>query len=60
MLTLAVPPLRERHADIAMLAAGFLSIAAPQLHFTPDALKVLSNYPSTGRPSQSPHKYAGF
>lgn len=53
VLTLAVPPLRERHADIAMLAAGFLSIAAPQLHFTPDALKALSNYPSTGRPSQS-------
>ena len=48
MLTLWVPPLRERRADIALLAAGFLRVAAPQLRFTPGALKTLGNYPFPG------------
>jgi DNA-binding NtrC family response regulator len=48
VLTLAVPPLRERLADIAMLAAGFLQQEAPQLRFTPGALKALGNYPFPG------------
>jgi DNA-binding NtrC family response regulator len=48
VLTLGVPPLRERHADIALLAAGFLRVAAPQLRFTPGAIKALGNYPFPG------------
>ena len=48
VLTLGVPPLRERRADIGLLAAGFLRVAAPQLSFTPGALKALGNYPFPG------------
>ena len=48
VLTLTVPPLRERRADIAMLAAGFLRSTAPQLRFAPGALKALGNYPFPG------------
>jgi DNA-binding NtrC family response regulator len=48
VLTLRVPPLRERRADIALLAAGFLRQAAPQLRFTAGALKALGNYPFPG------------
>lgn len=48
VLTLAVPPLRERRADIALLASGFLRTLAPQLSFTAGALQALSNYPFQG------------
>jgi transcriptional regulator of acetoin/glycerol metabolism len=48
VLTLRVPPLRERHADIALLAAGFLRQAAPRLSFTAGALKALNSYPFPG------------
>ncbi|HVB78871.1 MAG TPA: sigma 54-interacting transcriptional regulator [Candidatus Binataceae bacterium] len=48
VLTLALPPLRERRSDIGLLAAAFLRAVAPQLGFTPGALKVLGNYPFPG------------
>ena len=48
VLPLGVPPLRERRADIALLATGFLRLAAPQLRFTSGALKALGNYPFPG------------
>jgi DNA-binding NtrC family response regulator len=48
VLTIGVPPLRDRRADIALLAVNFLRIAAPQLSFTPGALKALGNYPFPG------------
>ncbi len=48
VLTLGVPPLRERRADIALLATGFLRLAAPQLRFTSGALKALGSYPFPG------------
>lgn len=43
-----LPPLRERRADLAMLANYFLSLSGPHLGFTPDALEVLSHYPFPG------------
>ncbi len=48
VLTLRVPPLRERRADIGLLAAGFLSLQAPRLSFMPAALRALSSYPFPG------------
>ncbi len=48
VLTLGVPPLRERRDDIGLLAAGFLRVAASQLSFTPGALRALGNYPFPG------------
>jgi DNA-binding NtrC family response regulator len=48
VLTLTVPPLRERRADVAMLAEGFLRVAAPRLRFSPGALKALANYSFPG------------
>jgi DNA-binding NtrC family response regulator len=48
VLALGVPPLRERRADIALLATGFLRLAAPQLRFTSGALKALGSYPFPG------------
>lgn len=44
VLEVNVPPLRERTADIALLADYFLRIAAPKLSFTPAALKMLASY----------------
>jgi len=41
-------PLRERRADIALLAIKLLSAAAPQLRFTSGALRALGNYPFPG------------
>jgi len=48
VLALKVPPLRERRADIGLLAGGFLRKAAPRLSFTPGALKALGGYPFPG------------
>jgi DNA-binding NtrC family response regulator len=48
VLTLKVPPLRERRADIGLLATGFLHSAAPRLSFTPGAFKLLGSYPFPG------------
>jgi DNA-binding NtrC family response regulator len=48
VLIIGMPPLRDRRADIALLAVHFLRIAAPQLSFTPGALKALGNYPFPG------------
>ncbi len=48
VLTLRVPPLRERCADIGLLAAGFLRLTAPRLSFTAGALKTLGSYPFPG------------
>jgi transcriptional regulator with GAF, ATPase, and Fis domain len=48
VLTLGVPPLRERRADIELLAAGFLRVVASRLSFTPEALSALGNYPFPG------------
>jgi DNA-binding NtrC family response regulator len=48
VLTLGVPPLRERRADIALLAARFLRLVAPRLSFMTEALTALGNYPFPG------------
>jgi DNA-binding NtrC family response regulator len=40
--------LRERRADIGLLAARFLRSVAPRLSFTPEALAALGNYPFPG------------
>lgn len=48
VLTLGVPSLRERRADIELLAAGFLRVVASRLSFTPEALSALGNYPFPG------------
>jgi DNA-binding NtrC family response regulator len=48
VLIIGMPPLRDRRADIELLAVHFLRIAAPQLSFTPAALKALGNYPFPG------------
>jgi len=48
VLTLRVPPLRERGADVELLAAAFLHAAAPRLSFTAGALKALGSYPFPG------------
>ena len=48
VLTLAVPPLRARRADIELLAVSFLRLAAPYLGFTPGALSALGSYPFPG------------
>jgi len=49
VVRLHVPPLRERRADVAPLAEGFLARAVAQLHggarrFAPDALRALQQY----------------
>jgi transcriptional regulator with PAS, ATPase and Fis domain len=48
VLTLRVPPLRERGADIELLAAAFLRAATPRLSFTAGALKALGGFPFPG------------
>ncbi len=48
VLTLGVPPLRERHGDVALLATDFLHAVAPHLRFTVGALKALGAYPFPG------------
>lgn len=48
VMTIALPPLRERPADIALLGAHFLRATAAHLSFTPGALKALAGYPFPG------------
>lgn len=48
VLTITVPPLRERPADIALLATHFLRASAPRLSLAAGALKVLAGYPFPG------------
>ena len=45
---LDVPPLRERPADVLALAAHFLSLDAPHLHFSARAMEALERYPWPG------------
>lgn len=51
--TIAVPPLRERQADIALFARHFLAaigtrMGVPPMAFTADALQALQRYPWPG------------
>jgi NtrC-family two-component system response regulator AlgB len=53
VLTLEVPPLRERREDVPALAAGFLDYFGRQYHkpglaLTPDANRLLLDYPWPG------------
>ncbi len=43
-----LPPLRERRADVALLANYFLSRSGPEFRFSADALEVLAHYPFPG------------
>lgn len=43
-----LPPLRERHADVPVLANYFLSCSGPEFMFSADALEVLTRYPFPG------------
>ncbi|MGH8338495.1 MAG: sigma 54-interacting transcriptional regulator, partial [Gammaproteobacteria bacterium] len=47
-VAVAIPPLRERPADVAMLAWYFLRNANPALALSGGALKTLSDYPFPG------------
>jgi propionate catabolism operon transcriptional regulator len=47
-VAMAIPPLRERPADVAMLASYFLRNANPALTLSGGALKTLSDYPFPG------------
>jgi DNA-binding NtrC family response regulator len=49
VIQIDVPPLRDRHGDVALLANAFLAHFAarytrPSLHFTPDALRALEQH----------------
>jgi two-component system nitrogen regulation response regulator NtrX len=44
VVTLPVPPLRERREDVPLLATRFLSEIAPRLSFAPDALALLAEH----------------
>jgi len=48
VFSLAIPPLRQRAGDIAMLARLFLRRANPRRMFTPMALRVMSAYAFPG------------
>lgn len=48
VLTIVLPPLRERPTDIALLGAHFLRATAAHLSFTPGAFKALAGYPFPG------------
>ncbi len=48
VFSLAIPPLRQRAGDIAILAKLFLRRANPRRMFTPMALRVMSSYTFPG------------
>jgi len=53
VITIALPPLRARLADISHLAESFLAkmreeLERPSLRFTPEALRILEAYPFPG------------
>lgn len=48
VFTLEIPPLRQRPADVALLARHFLRQANPRRTLSPMALRLLSNYPFPG------------
>ncbi len=48
VFALEIPPLRQRHGDIAMLARYFLRRANPKRQFTPTALRTLCDYAFPG------------
>ncbi|MBL0695973.1 sigma-54 dependent transcriptional regulator [Comamonas sp. JC664] len=57
VITLELPPLRERAEDIPLLASHFLArlideLGRPGLHFTQEALKVLAGYAWPGNVRQ--------
>ncbi len=57
VITLELPPLRERPADIRLLSQHFLDrmgkeLARPGLRFTPEALALLERYPFPGNVRQ--------
>ncbi|MCP3143989.1 sigma-54-dependent transcriptional regulator [Pyxidicoccus xibeiensis] len=57
VITLELPPLRERAEDIPLLARHFLArlveeVGRPGLHFTPEALDILQRYPWPGNVRQ--------
>src|SRR5690242_3366344 len=57
VITLELPPLRERVGDIALLAEHFLErqrkeLGRPGIRFSPEALSVLSSYPFPGNVRQ--------
>ena len=57
VITLELPPLRERAGDIALLAEHFLErqrkeLGRPGMRFSPEALAVLSAYPFPGNVRQ--------
>jgi DNA-binding NtrC family response regulator len=47
-VSLRIPPLRERRADIAVLAAAFLRRVAPHKRFSDAALRALGKHPFWG------------
>jgi two-component system response regulator HydG len=51
-ITIRVPPLRERAADILPLALHFLEGQNPELRFTPDAARTLESHPWPGNVRQ--------
>ena len=60
VLSLAVPPLRERGADIVLLAREFAATTGrrygiPIPEFTPDAVQALSTYPWPGNVRELKH-----
>jgi len=57
VITIELPPLRERRADIADLANSFLvqvaeEMGRPNLRFSPEALQLLEGYPFPGNVRQ--------
>jgi DNA-binding NtrC family response regulator len=48
VFTVALPALRERRGDVALLARYFLRRTNPRRFFTPAAIKLLSEYPFPG------------
>jgi DNA-binding NtrC family response regulator len=48
VIPVQMPPLRERRGDIRLLAVHFLHRYGPEKSFTPEALKLLEEYPWPG------------